>query len=274
MDEVQKSQKKAIGFLKKINSLDDLKQNKDEMLAHMEGIFNAALKILNECLNESVPPEDKAKVIAKFQDDEYLFSKEIQNEMSRIDSLPGALEFYDSFQKEMDGRLQPLLDDIGEKVTLIMESMMGGVMEEMGGIMEGMMEGIGKAMDAGSVFESDEGKLDVGKGIFEVQSVEDLKNNKETIIGEIVDQLEADLEVLRYHKEMKVPSDEMMLAGQRRIRTRQVLLRTELEREFERISALPDAWEYVESVKEEITGRIDPLIKAIMELLTELNKDG
>ena len=91
MDEVQKSQKKAIEFLKTIKTLDDLKENKDTMLAHMEGIFNAAVKILNDCLDDSVPPEEKAKVIAKFQDDSYLFSKEIENEMSRIDSFRVAM---------------------------------------------------------------------------------------------------------------------------------------------------------------------------------------
>jgi hypothetical protein len=270
MDEVQKSQKKAIEFLITIKTLDDLKKNKDTMLAHMEGIFNAAVKILNDCLDQSVPPEEKAKVIAKFQDDSYLFSKEIENEMRRIDSLPGAMEFYNSFQEEMDARIQPYFDEIGEKVNKIMDSMMGGVMKELGGV----MEGIGEAMGAGSGFEIDEGKLDVGKGIFEVQSVEDLKNNKNTIITEIVGQLEADLETLRYHKKMSIPSDDMMLAGQRRIRTRQELLRTELEREFERISTLPDASEYAQSVKEEIAARIEPLGKEIMELLGELNKDG
>ena len=157
----------------------------------------------------------------------------------------------------MDARLQPYFDEIGEKVNKIMDSMMGGVMEEFGGMMEGVMEEIGEVMGAGGMFEIDEGKLDVGKGIFEIQSVEDLKNNKGTIIAEIVGQLEADLETLRYHKEMNIPSDEMMLAGQRRIKKRQELLRTDLEKEFERISALPDASEYTQSVKNEIMSNIE-----------------
>jgi hypothetical protein len=223
-------------------------------------------------LDESVTPEEKAKVIAKFQDDSYLFTEEIEKEMNRIDSLPGAMEFYDSYQEELDERMQPLLDEIGEKVTKIMDSMLGGVMGELGGMMEGMMQGIGEVMGAGGTFEIDEGKLDVGKGIFEVQSVEDLRDNKDRIIQEIVDQLECDLEVLRYHKEMNMPTNEMILKGHKRIKTRQELLKTELEKEFDRISALPDASEYASSAKEEIKSLIEPLRKEIMQLLDELRK--
>ena len=62
---------------------------------------------------------------------------EIEKEMNRIDSLPGAMEFYDSYQEELDEQMEPLLDEIGKKATQIMDSMMGGVMEEFGGMMEG-----------------------------------------------------------------------------------------------------------------------------------------
>ncbi len=272
MDVVEKSQKKTVKFLKSIKTLDDLKEHKEEMLAQVEEIFKAALHKLDGILGEEISPEEKSEVIAKFQDESYLFSEEIEQEMNRIDSLPGAMEFYDSFQDELEKRMQPLLDEIAEKLTKIMDSMMGGVMEEFGGMMEGMMEGIGEIMGGGGTFEIDEGKLDVGKLIFEIQSVEDLKEYKDRIIQEIVDQLECDLEVLRYHKEMNIPPDELMLVGYKRMKTRQELLKTELEKEFDRISSLPDASEYAESVKEEIKNRIEPIGKEIMKLLEELKK--
>jgi hypothetical protein len=258
--------------LKTIETLDDLKEHKDEVLEKIEGIFKAASELLGEYQGEEIAPEEKAKVLAKFQDENYLFDKEVEQEMNRIDSLPGAIEYVDSFQGELDSRMQPHLEEIERKISIIMDSMMGGVMDEVGGLMEGMMEGIAQVMGEGSTFEIDEGKLDVGKKLFEVQSVEELRNSKDMIIQEIVDQLDCDLEVLKYHQKMNMPQDEMMATGHKRIRTRLELLDTELEKEFARIASLPDASEYALSVKEEIENQIKPLAEEITKLLEELKQ--
>ena len=143
MDEVEKSQKETVKLLKSIKTLDDLKEHKDAVLTQIEEVFKAALRLLEGLSEKDIPPEEKAKEIAKFQDEGYLFNKEIEQEMKRIDSLPGAIEYIDSFQDEMDRRIQPHLDEIAEKLSQIVDSMMGKVMDEFGGMMEGMMAGIG-----------------------------------------------------------------------------------------------------------------------------------
>jgi hypothetical protein len=65
-----------------------------------------------------------------------------------------------------------------------------------------------------------------------------------------------------------------MQAGQMRIEKRQKLIKRELDREFERIEALPDAADYTRASKERIKSRLEPLVKQINNLLKELKTEN
>ncbi len=276
---MERSQKKTVEFLKTINSVDDLKAHKDEVLDLIEDLFKAGLLTLKTYFESAVSPEDKQKAIARFQDEHFIFSEEMEQEMTRIDELPGATECFESFQDELDIRIEPFVNEFGEQMKKIMEDfmgdMMGGVMNGLGEMMGGIMNGFGEMMgETNSEFdrENDDGKLDVGQIIYKIQSLEDLKKNKDRLIEEIDDQLNFDLEALKHHKNINLPNDNLIQAGQKRIDRRQVILERDIEIEFKRIAALPDALEYAELAKKELMDRIEPKVKEIKKLLKESKK--
>lgn len=279
MDNREHITEQTLEFLKSIKSLDDVKEHKKEIFDAVIEMIKSALEILKSFFEKSLSlsQEEKVEKFSKFQDDNFLFTKEVEDELDRIYNLPGADEYMDGFQAELEEQLGPYMEEITQQMAKLAEELFGDLI---GGMAEGLAQGLG------TMFGGDEGeedispeprdneKLDVGQVIYDIQSLEDLKNNENKIIEQIEDQLNADLYVLEYHKNINLPNDNLIQAGHMRIEKRVKLLERELDREFERIGALPDAGDFASAAKERIIKRLEPLRKQINDLLKELKTEN
>lgn len=275
MDYREQITKQTLEFLNSIQTLDDLKKHKEEIFDSLINMIKSALEILKSFFETSISmsTEEKAQEFSKFQDDNFLFPKEVEDELDRIYSLPGADEFQDGFQEEIEERLEPYMEEISQHMSKLAEEFFGDML---GGMAEGITQGLEEMFGGsegeqnGSSEPGDDEKLDVEQIIYQIQSLDDLKNNEDRIIEQIEDQLNADLEMMKYNHNIGMVNDSMVQAGLIRIEKRQKLLQRELEREFNRIEALPDAEEYAKTTKEKIINRLEPKVKQINELLKEL----
>jgi hypothetical protein len=155
MDEVEQAKKNIMELLRSIETLDDLKEHKEEILDHFEALFKAALQSLNKYLESSLssPDEAQQEEFEKFADDQYILDDEIGQEFERIDGLPGASEYFESFQGEIESRINPYLEEFSGKIENLVTNLMG---EMLGGMMEGLKEGFGDMMgDMGNPEEFD-----------------------------------------------------------------------------------------------------------------------
>ena len=278
MDEIEESQKKTVEFLKSIKTLDDLKEHKDEVLDCIEDILKKGLEALKVLLESMLSPEDKQEELMKFQDEHFLFSEEMENEMDRIDKLPGASEYMETFQGELEERMEPYLKEITEQMTKFMEGFMGDLM---GGLAEGfgeMMGGMGETgeIDGGAELEQGERPdLEVLTFFYEINSVDDLKNEKDNIFNTLEGIIKEDLEELKELKDImmdedfNIKSDDPVIV---RIDKRHRIIEKELQSEFNRLSAQPGAAEDVESVKDEMIARLKSNAMELESLLQELKK--
>ena len=80
----------AINVLKSIQSLDDLKENKEEVLNIIEGFIVYGVKILKDILTKSLAPDEVQKELENFQVGQEAFGEELEKEMDRISEIPGA----------------------------------------------------------------------------------------------------------------------------------------------------------------------------------------
>ena len=277
MDEREQLKEEALELLTTIKTLDDVKEHKGEIIEIMVKLLKSALGILKTFFERSfsLSASEKEEEISNFQDDSFLFTKEVNDELERIYDLPGAAEFMDDFMADMEKELEPYMEEITAELEKIMGEFMGNLM---GGIVEGLGAAFGgdDAENGEQEISSEPGadeKLDVGTLIYKIESLKDLKKYENRIAGEIKDQLNADLYVLRQHKTMNLPPDDMIRAGHARVEKRQKLLVRELDREFKRIGELPDVGEYAQEVKNKMTKRFKPTVKQINELLAELKPE-
>ena len=124
----------AVNVLKSIKTLDDLKENKEEVLSIIEGFIKYGVDILKEILNQSLSPEEIQKELEKFQESQEAFGEELEKEMDRISEIDGAMEFVESLQAEMEKRLEPHAQELADTMGEIMGSMMGGMMDGLGNV--------------------------------------------------------------------------------------------------------------------------------------------
>jgi hypothetical protein len=271
MGEREEAKENVLKLLKSINTLDDLKEHKEEVLELIDDIFKFGVKSLQNFFEGSLSPEEKQNEIAKFQDENYFFDKEIEQELDRIANLPGVEEYFESFKEEIQKRIQPHMEEFALQMAKFMESlmgdMMGAMMEGMGDMMEGMMEPLIEP----EPIDDDRERVNELYLLYEVQSLENLKENKDDIIDSIFEQLNYDLGELKDIKAIEFPLDEVQDRLEE-IENHNKLIESELELEFKRIEALPDVSKYAKEVKEEIMGRFKPISKEIDELLKELRK--
>jgi hypothetical protein len=271
MESREEIKKEALEYLTKIKTLDDLKEHKDDIIQTMIKMIKSALEILKSFFETafSMSSEEKAEELSKFQDDNFLFTKEVEDELDRIYNIPGADEFMDTFQQDLEEQMEPYMEEITQQMTKLAEEFMGDLM---GGLGEGLGAMMGES-DADEELSSEpreDEKLDVGQIIYQIQSIEDLMKNEDRIITQIEDQLNADLYTMEYNKKIGMVSNSMVQAGLMRIEKRQKLLERELDREFNRIGTLPGAKEQANASKEKIKKKLEPTVKQINELLKEL----
>jgi hypothetical protein len=119
---------RALQLTKSIQSLDDLNEHKDEIIAIIEDFIRLGLESLKDIIKMSLSPADTKKRLDKFQADQELFNTELELELNRIAEIDGAQEFIDSLKDEMEKRLEPIAEEMATIMGQIMSSMMGQMM--------------------------------------------------------------------------------------------------------------------------------------------------
>jgi hypothetical protein len=271
MEKREKAKQDTLQLLKSINTIDDLKVHKDEILALIDDIFKFGMESLKNFFEGSLSPEKKQSEMAKFQDDNYFFDREIEKELDRIANLPGAEEYFESFKEEVEMCIQPHLEEFALQMAKFMGDLMGDMM---GGMMEGMgdmMEGMNEFVEETESMHEDRKRSNELYFLYDVNSLEDLKKYKDDIIEILFEQLNSDLGELNDIKAVDFPLEEVRDRLDE-IEGRSRLIESEFELEFKRIEDLPGVSEYAKSVKEEIASQMIPIMQEINELLRELNK--
>jgi hypothetical protein len=275
-DDRKQSINETLKLLKGIKTLDDIKEHRKDIINAMINMTKSALDTLKSFFETmmNLSDEEKEEMFSKIQDDSFLFTKEVEDELDRLYSLPGADEYMDGFQQELEKQIGPYMEQLTEQMGKIMEQFMGD-------LMGGLAEGLGQMMGGGDEDDEQEltaepaenERLDVGTIIYEIDSLETLKNNEKRIIKGIEDQLNADLYTMNYNKEIGMLNNDMVREGLMRISKRQKLLVRELDREFERIGKLPGAAEEAQAAKERIKNSLEPTVKQIKDILHETGMD-
>jgi hypothetical protein len=271
MDDVEKSQQKTVELLKSIQNVDDLKEHKDEIFKAIIDMLKFGLQALKTFfeVSLSMSDEEKQNELAKYQDDRFLFTEEIDNEMERISSLPGAEEYLDNFQEEMEKQMGPYMEEITEQMAKLMGSFMGD-------LMDGIAEGFGD-MAVVEPEEEEKTEPEVKEEFKElyffnhINSLDDLKDSKEYIFYNMEEKLIADWDLLMAIKDDFFPPEESS-EKIAEVDNRHKVIDDELQSVFARFDALPDAKEYVKTFKEEMMTSFKPKITEIRDLLDELKK--
>ena len=141
MGDVDKARKSALELFRTLNSIDDVKENREKVRDMVEGLFKAGAAELKRTMEESpnMGPEEAGKLAKQFQDDQFLMNEELETELGRIDSFPGVTDYIEQFGSEDEERLEPIIEEFTKQMEKLMMIVMGGV--------EDMMQGMGDAMD-------------------------------------------------------------------------------------------------------------------------------
>jgi hypothetical protein len=278
---------KTLELLKSINTLDDLKEHKDDVLALIEEFIKIGVNYLKTFFESaaSMSSEEKQNELAKFQDDNFLMDEEITGELDRISELPGADEFMENIQVEMEQRIAPHLEEFAEQMANVMGEFMGDLM---GGMMDGlgdMMEGMGNMDDMGDMGDMteldgmEELNEDIDVNTIEplqiaksIQSLEDFKEKKEALFSSIENSLKSDLELAKKLSNIPGPRNEIKKKATI-IDKHQSLIVDEIEKEFERIDGYPGVTEYAESVMPEMLNRTQPVAVELKYYINTLLHD-
>jgi hypothetical protein len=269
---------KTLELLKSINTLDDLEEHKEEVLALIEEFIKFGVQILKTFFESSasMSSEEKQKELAKFQDDNFLMGEEITGELDRISELPGADEFMENIQGEMEQRIAPHLEEFAEQMAKLMG-------EFMGDLMGGMMEGLGDVMESmGDMTQLDnveglEDEIDVSKIeplqiVKTIQSLDDFKDKKDALFSSIENSLRSDLELAKKLSNISGPREEIKKKAAI-IEKRQSFIVDEIEKEFERIDSYPGVTEYAETVMPEMLNRTQPIAVELKYYINTLQQD-
>jgi hypothetical protein len=138
--------------MKSIQSLDDLKEHKDEILNFIEESIKYGVESLQNILKASLSIDETKIELDKFQAGHELFSEELQHEFDRIANISGAQDYIESLRDEMEKRLEPHAQAIADNMGKIMASMMGQ-----------FIDGVGEIMDSVSNLRKDVEKDDIKK---------------------------------------------------------------------------------------------------------------
>ena len=277
MDEVEKSKKKVLGLLGSIQTADDIKENKDKILDLMEDMFKSAASLLKKFVEslDTMEPEEIEKQAAKFQDEQFLFDSDIENEINRIDEIPGAQELFESFPDLLDERMEPHMEEIQGHMEKLMDKIMGGML---GGLTEafGDMSGDEEEYEEyeGVPPEPDETRKDMAhlNFIYGLVTIDELKENREWILDSMEEMLKEDLEGLNTMKEMEFPKDQMQETVDKAEMHKTTFI-NEIIRQFERLGTNEGGEEEAKSAIEELKKRTDKLVSDIEKFNKEFNKN-
>ena len=264
--------KKTVLRLQEIQTLDEFKAAREEIIDLVVEIFKSAIYSLKAFFENmfSMTPEEQQEKSKQFQDESYLLSPEVMKELDRLDKLPGAADYVETFADEMDKRLDPYLEQFTEQMGKLMETFMGG-----------MMEGVAEAMgteeeEIEDTYEFDYDNPDTPVMLYDLyyaRTLETLKENKKFVIEAIEEQLQSDIWDLEVLTDMPpedlLDSDMVKIAE---IRKRMERVEPEMDKEIARISTLPNASEEAAKIQKEIMDRVANKITELNGYLAKINK--
>lgn len=277
MDDREVILQNAVDKLKEIESVDDFKAAKDEIMDAMEAVFKSAVDTLKGFFEAmlSLDPEKVQEQSQQFQDPNFMLPAEIQEQMQRLDAMPGGVEYGDVFGAEMEKRVGPYMQEYAEQMGKLMENLMGGLM---GGVADAMSEaGAGAGYgdeEEEDRFEFDSSNPDTPDMLYELYMARDLEylmDNTEYLIETVEDRLQNDIWDMEVFAdpnfaEARKENEEKIQA----VRQRFERIEPEVEKEFARIAALPEAAEKANEIKQEFLGKVEGKMKQLKELLDQL----
>ena len=270
MEEREEFIVQSVSYLQTLKTAEEYKAAKEEILSIMEKMFTFGLELLKDFLENmfSMTPEEREEKSQMFQDDSILLEPRIGAEMERLDSLPGADELQDEFEKEFEVRFAPVMEQYAEMGAKMMESLMGGFVD---GLAEAFKpEEEAEEKEEEFVFDYD--NPDTPRMLYDLyaaRSLEELEENKDNLIAEMEEQMQDDiwnLELLT--DEGYTPMEEDIKKIETILHRMKQYVR-EMEKEFTRISALPDAAERAGEIKKEIMDQLNPKHREIKRYLAK-----
>ncbi len=307
MGEVEKARKDALELLRKINSFDDVKENREKVRDAIEDLLKAGVAEMNRSIekNPNMEPEEAAKLIEKFAVDEFLKNEDLEMESERINSIPGAVDYIESFNSEDEERINLIMEEYAKHMDTLMTIMGSGVMEDMEDMMKGlvtdmgevigpMLKGIGDVFTGvseeapiqqeapiklpwGESFKSED--MIVHSTISRLSSlnmictVNDLKSQKTFIpfsFKAIFSELLPELKEFKRAIGEDGSSPEEFQERLDQIEKIKLLALEGFQTEMERISAIPGASEEVNAIREECMVSIGPAADEIDGLLKDI----
>jgi len=264
--------KQTVTRLQSIKTLDEYKAAKEEILDMMEGVFKASLNALKDFFENifSLEPEEKRKKSAAFQDEGFMFDPEITKELERLDSIPGAIEYSESFIPELQKRLEPYIEEIGKELHKLMD-------DTMGAIAGGMAEAVSSNFEEEADFpEYNPKNPDTPQMLYTLYIA---RNLDDVFVGSLIQYIE---EEMNYNiQELKtftdtdfggITADDLSTVEKWRHSFNQLI--PEIDKEFERLGALPDAAETALKIKKDILDKLAPTMLTLQEYLDKANEQA
>jgi len=266
--------KQTVVRLQLIKTLDEYKAAREEIIDLMEKIFKSALDTLKDFFENmfSMSPEEKQTKSSEFQDESYLLNPEIMKEIERLDNLPGGAEYAESFVAELEKRLGHYMEEIAEQMGKIMENFMGDTMSV-----------AAEAMGAEEVKDEVEDKFEFDSrnpdtpamlySLYAARSLYDLVVNKDNLIKTIEEELDYNIGELKTmtdpdfvdYKDWDLPSIE-------KIRYLLERLVPEMNKEFARIAAMPEAAETAGNIQKQVMDRLATMFTEMNGILAKIKK--
>jgi hypothetical protein len=256
---------KLLGLLKTVQSLEDVKKNADEIFDTMEEIMKLGLQEADEFFGnmDSMSAEEIQEGFKKFQSESYVLDEDIERELIRMDSVPGAQAALANYRESMNLRLAPFADRfenlISNNITKFPEPLRSRVAVEYG-----IQPGGGPGPTSGQ-----RQRLEELEFVYNMNSIDDLKNGNAKLLELIKKTFERNIEELKNLKASGKPQTELRGQLDEIDRTMEVF-GNELEAEIGRISKLPGAGGFIESFNQELMNTFQPLVMEFETILAEL----
>jgi len=257
----------SVTRLQSIQTLEEYKAAKEDIIGIMENLFKTGGEELTYFVENmfTMSPEEREERSRLFQDDNYLLDPRIGVEMERLDNIPGVLDLADEFEKELEVRIAPFMEQYGEQMNKLMDNLMGTMVDGLAEAFSPMAEVAKEETEEEFVFDYD--NPDTPEMLYDLyvsRTLEELEENKDYLYENMEEQLQSDiwdLEILTDpgftdKQEEDIKKIEKILHRMKRFKP-------EIEKEFARLAALPDAAEKVEEIQKEIMNRFNPKIREI-----------
>jgi hypothetical protein len=138
--------KEALELVRSIETLDDIKQHKDEILSIIEDSIRFFIEKLKEIIKKDLSLEEMQNEMVKVQESQMENEKlyeEFEIEMNRISDIPGSDEYLETLTADLEARIEPLAKELTDLMGELMGAMMGGIMEGFGEMMSEAFDGDG-----------------------------------------------------------------------------------------------------------------------------------